>query len=92
MSEVDFKSLAKEMSGKQKSSSSILLLSIISLLALILLWAASTDLDNVTRGDGKTISSSNQLVQSSEPGVLRRGILMKETLFLKEQFYLTLIQ
>ena len=73
MSEVDFKSLAKEMSGKQKSSSSILLLSIITLVAVIMLWAATTELDNVTRGAGKTISEAqNQLVQSSEPGVLRR--------------------
>ena len=73
MSEVDFRSLAKEMSGKQKSSSSILLLSIITLVAVIMLWAATTELDNVTRGAGKTISEAqNQLVQSSEPGVLRR--------------------
>ena len=73
MSEVDFKSLAKEMSGKQKSSSSILLLSIITLVAVIMLWAATTELDNVTRGAGKTISEAqNQLVQSSEPGVLKR--------------------
>ena len=73
MSDVDFKSLAKEMSGKQKSSSSILLLSIITLVAVIMLWAATTELDNVTRGAGKTISEAqNQLVQSSEPGVLRR--------------------
>ena len=73
MSEVDFRSLAKEMSGKQKSSSSILLLSIITLVAVIMLWAVTTELDNVTRGAGKTISEAqNQLVQSSEPGVLRR--------------------
>ena len=38
-----------------------------------MLWAATTELDNVTRGAGKTISEAqNQLVQSSEPGVLRR--------------------
>lgn len=73
MSDVDFKSLAKEMSGKQRSSSSILLLSIITLIAVIMLWAAVTELDNVTRGAGKTVSEAqNQLVQSSEPGVLRR--------------------
>lgn len=73
MSEVDFKSLAKEMSGKQKNSSSILLLSIITLVAVIMLWAATTELDNVTRGAGKTVSEAqNQLIQSSEPGVLRK--------------------
>ena len=73
MSDVAFKKLAKEMAGKQKSSSSILLLSVITLIAVILLWAAITEIDNVTRGSGKTVSEAqNQLVQSSEPGVLRK--------------------
>ena len=73
MSDVNFKALAKEMAGKQKSSSSILLLTVITLLAVIFMWAAITELDNVTRGTGKTISEAqNQLVQSSEPGVLRK--------------------
>ena len=73
MSDVAFKTLAKEMAGKQKSSSSILLLSVITLIAVVLLWAAVTEIDNVTRGSGKTISEAqNQLVQSSEPGVLRK--------------------
>ena len=61
------------MAGKQKGSSSILLLSIITLISVILVWAAVTEIDNVTRGSGKTISEAqNQLVQSSEPGVLRK--------------------
>ena len=73
MSDVEFKRLAKEMAGRQKSSSSILLLTVITLIAVIILWAAVTELDNVTRGSGKTISESqNQLVQSSEPGVIKR--------------------
>ena len=37
------------------------------------MWAAITELDNVVRGNGKTVSEAqNQLVQSSEPGVIRR--------------------
>ena len=73
MSEVEFKKLAKEMAGRQKNSSSILLLTIVTLIAVIMLWAAVTEIDNVTRGSGKTISEAkNQLVQSSEPGVLKR--------------------
>ncbi len=72
MSDVEFKKLAKEMAGSQRSASSILLLAIITLVAVILLWAAFTELDNVVRGSGKTVSESkNQLVQSSEPGVIR---------------------
>lgn len=61
------------MAGKRKNSSSILLLTIITLLAVIMAWASITEIDNVTRGNGKTISEAqNQLVQSSEPGVLKK--------------------
>ena len=72
MSDVEFKQLAKQMAGKQNNSSSVLLLSIVTLLAVIMLWASVTELDNVVRGSGKTVSEAqNQLVQSSEPGVIR---------------------
>ena len=73
MSDIEFKKLAREMAGKQRSSSSILLLSVVTLIAVIMLWSAITEIDNVTRGSGKTISEAqNQLVQSSEPGVLKK--------------------
>ena len=73
MSDIEFKALAKEMAGKQQNSSSVLLLSVVTLLILIFLWASITELDNVVRGSGKTVSEAqNQLVQSSEPGVIRK--------------------
>ena len=73
MSDVEFKMLARELAGKQRNTSSILLLTVITLVAVILTWATVTELDNVTRGSGKTVSEdSNQLVQSSEPGVLKK--------------------
>lgn len=73
MSDSDFKKLAKEMAGKQKNSSSVLLLTVVTLVLVILLWAAVTEIDSVTRGSGKTVSEAqNQLVQSSESGVLRK--------------------
>ena len=60
------------MAGKQRSSSSVLLLTVVALIAIIIMWAAVTELDNVVRGSGKTVSEAqNQLVQSSEPGVIR---------------------
>ena len=75
MTDVDFKRLAKEMAGKQSNSSSVLLLSVITLIAIIFVWAATTEIDSVVRGSGKTVSEAkNQLVQSSEPGVLRSAI------------------
>ena len=72
MSDIEFRKLAREMAGKQRSSSSVLLLTVVALIAIIIMWAAVTELDNVVRGSGKTVSEAqNQLVQSSEPGVIR---------------------
>ena len=73
MSDKEFKKLARELAGKQRHSSSILLLVIIALVSVVFVWAAVTEIDSVVRGSGKTVSEAqNQLVQSSEPGVLRR--------------------
>ena len=72
MSDIEFKKLAKEMAGKQGNASSVLLLAVITLIAIIFIWATVTELDNVIRGDGKTVSEAkNQLIQSSEPGVIK---------------------
>ena len=61
------------MAGKQRSFSSVLLLTVVTLLVVIFLWATVTEIDNVVRGSGKTVSEAkNQLVQSSEPGVIRQ--------------------
>ena len=73
MNDVEFKKLSKELAGKQGNSSSILLLTIVTLVAVVFVWSAVTELDNVVRGAGKTVSEAqNQLVQSSEPGVIRK--------------------
>lgn len=73
MSDAEFKKLAKELAGTQRSSSSILLLVIVTLVLVAFVWASITEIDNVVRGTGKTVSEAqNQLVQSSEPGVIRK--------------------
>ena len=65
MSDKEFKKLAKELAGKQRHSSSMLLLVIISLVSVAFVWAAVTEIDSVVRGSGKTVSEAqNQLVQS----------------------------
>ena len=84
MSDTEFKALAREMAGKQRNSSSVLLLSVVTLIVIILLWASTTELDNVVRGSGKTVSEAqNQLVQSSEPGVIRKRYVEEGDLVLK---------
>ena len=84
MSDREFKMLAKELAGKQRNSSSILLLIIISLVSVAFVWATVTEIDSVVRGDGKTVSEAqNQLVQSSEPGTIRKRYV-NEGDFIKE--------
>ena len=86
MSDIEFKRLAKEIAGKQKNSSSVLLLLVVTLLAVIFIWASTTELDNVIRGNGKTVSEAkNQLVQSSEPGVLRTRYVNEGDMVVKGQ-------
>ena len=73
MSDAEFKKLAKELAGKQKNSSSVLLLIVVTLVLVVFVWASVTEIDNVVRGSGKTVSEAqNQFVQSSEPGVIRK--------------------
>ena len=72
MATQDFKKLSKELSGEGGIVGSFLIFTVISLLAILIFWANATELDNVTRGQGKVVSPlQNQLVQSSETGVLK---------------------
>ena len=92
MADVEFKKLANEMAGKQRGSSSILLLVVVTLVVIIVMWAAVTELDSVVRGSGKTVSEAqNQLVQSSEPGIIKKGISTKEILLHGAKYFLILI-
>ncbi|MFL2802944.1 MAG: HlyD family type I secretion periplasmic adaptor subunit [Paracoccaceae bacterium] len=69
---MDFKKLSKEMSGSSGILGSLLLFLVLALLIILILWANWTELDNVTRGEGKIVSSiENQIVQASEEGVIK---------------------
>ena len=72
MSGTDFNKLSKELSGSTGIFGSLLLFVVIALIGILLFWANVTELDNVTRGQGKIVSSlQNQLVQTSEGGVIK---------------------
>ncbi len=72
MASKDFNKLSKELSGSSGIFGSLLLFVVIALIAILLFWANMTELDNVTRGQGKIVSSlQNQLVQASEGGVIK---------------------
>jgi len=73
MSDVDFKRLSREMAGRDGLSGSTIMVTIIALLVLALVWASWAELDNVTRGEGRIVSSvQNQIVQAAEGGVILR--------------------
>lgn len=80
MSDIDFKTLSREMAGREGLGASAIMFTIIALVALVLVWANWAELDNVTRGEGRIVSSvQNQLVQASEGGVILRRYVSENT-------------
>ena len=73
MSDVNFKKLSSEMSGRVGWSGSLILFVVLALVASLIFWSTIAELDNVTRGEGRVISSAqNQSVQAGEGGVILR--------------------
>ena len=67
----DYRKIAATVRRERTGASSFLLLIIVLLISALVYWSAVTQIDKVTRGQGKTISADeNQLVQSAESGVL----------------------
>src|SRR6056297_3668982 len=68
----DLGRLAREMRGRSALRGSILLFTILAFLAIAVIWAASTEIDDVTRADGRIVpSASVQVIEAAEPGVLQ---------------------
>lgn len=73
MAVTDFKKLSREMSGREGAGNSLILFVVIALVLIAGVWAHLTELDNVTRGEGRVISAmQNQMVQAAEGGVILR--------------------
>lgn len=73
MSATDFKKMSKEMSGREGARNSLILFLLIAFLVTLGIWAYLTELDNVTRGEGRIVSAmQNQKIQASEGGVILR--------------------
>ena len=67
----DLQMLARELRGRSSWRSSLLWLTILAFIVIALFWAAVTEIDDVTRGDGRIVPSQNiQFVQATEAGVL----------------------
>lgn len=85
MSETNFKKLARNMSGQSNVGGSAILLIVALLIGSSIAWASYAELDNVTRGDGRVISSvQNQLVQSAEAGVILRRYVTENSQISKD--------
>ena len=66
-----YRKIAATVRRERTGSSSFLLLVVLLLIGALVYWSAVTEIDKVTRGQGKTVSADeNQLVQSAESGVL----------------------
>ena len=73
MSEVSFKNLSREMAGRSSWGNSLIILIVFALLASLSVWSNYAELDSVTRGEGRVISSmQNQSVQAGEGGIILR--------------------
>jgi membrane fusion protein, adhesin transport system len=67
----DLDALAREIKGRSDLQASLLLGAIVALIVAAIVWAAVTEIDDVTRGDGRIVPSQNvQMLQAAEPGVL----------------------
>lgn len=70
--------LAQEIHGRSSIRGSVLLLAILLFLGAMLAWASMTEIDDVTRADGRIVPSGNiQVIEAAETATL-------ETLFVKE--------
>ena len=86
MSGVGFKRLSREMSGRVGFGSSLVLFIVIALVTCLLVWSNYAELDNVTRGDGRIVSSmQNQSVQAGEGGILLRRYVSENSIVLKDE-------
>jgi membrane fusion protein, adhesin transport system len=80
MAEMDFKTLSREMAGREGLAGSAILTTVIALVVLALVWANWAELDSVTRGEGRIVSSvQNQMVQASEGGVILRRFVSENS-------------
>jgi membrane fusion protein, adhesin transport system len=80
----EFDAILRERRGTSSLRGSLLLLSIIALLLISGLWAAFTEIDDVTRADARIVPYSDvQVIQSADAGVLR-AVLVRQGQLVEE--------
>ena len=73
MSDENFKKISGDMAGRSGWGSSLVIFTVIALIASLATWSTYAELDNVARGEGRIISPiQNQSVQAGEGGIILR--------------------
>ena len=68
------------MEDKDGISGSAVIIFVFLLFGSLIFWASKAELDNVTRGEGKIISSvQNQKIQSTESGVIQKRFVTENS-------------
>ena len=76
-----FEKLSREMEEREGFGNSLIIFVIAAFVVVIVGWASIAELDSVTRGEGKIVSTTqNQMVQSSEPGVILSRSVVENSL------------
>lgn len=67
----DLDRFARDLRGRGGLQASVLLLAVVLFIVAAIIWASMTEIDDVTRGDGRIVPSQNvQVIQSVEAAVL----------------------
>lgn len=76
----NFEQLSRELARQPSRKDFAIVIAIAALLPTFVIWAALTELDNITRGEGRLIAAEqNQVVQAGEAGVLLRRHVEENT-------------
>ena len=71
LSQKELNALARSIQGAQSFRNSLLLLSVVTFLCVIYFWAYVTEIDDVTKADGRVVPSGDiQVIEAVEDGVL----------------------
>ncbi len=74
----DFDRLARSMKSTSPIRNSLLMAAILGFIVIAVTWAATTEIDDVTRADGRIVPSGDvQVIEASENGVLQ-DLLVQE--------------
>lgn len=74
----DLRTLERDIRGRSPVRASLLLFSILTFVVVAIIWADRTEIDDVTRADGRIVPTGDlQVIEATEPGVIQ-AVYVKE--------------